>query len=107
MRPSSRPDPGGRGFSWSRVGKTGLTLPWVSTAFLNWVYTSGSLSQERIEQGYMSGNLSQERIEQSYMSGNLSQASLTSYCSDYPGSEPALSSPISADYFLCHINKIK
>ena len=41
--PSSRPR--GRGLSWVGLGSTGLTLAWDSTAFLNWVYTSGSLGK--------------------------------------------------------------
>lgn len=42
MAPSCSPE--GRGFSCSGVGNSGRTLLWVSTAFLNWVYTSGNLT---------------------------------------------------------------
>lgn len=42
MAPSC--SPWGRGLSCSGFGNTGLTLLSISTAFLNWVYTSGSLT---------------------------------------------------------------
>lgn len=46
MGPSS--NPWGRGFRCSGGGNTGLTLHWDSTAFLNWVYTSGSLTTPQV-----------------------------------------------------------
>lgn len=46
MVPSS--NPWGRGFRHSGGGNTGLTLHWDSTAFLNWVYTSGSLTTPQV-----------------------------------------------------------
>lgn len=46
MAPSC--SPWGRGLSCSGVGNTGLTLLSISTAFLNWVYTSGSLTANKM-----------------------------------------------------------
>lgn len=48
MAPSS--SPWGRGFRHSGEGNRGLTLHWDSTAFLNWVYTSGSLTTPHVAQ---------------------------------------------------------
>lgn len=50
MAPSS--SPWGRGFRRSGEGSTGLTLLWDSTAFLNWVYTSGSLTTPRAARAF-------------------------------------------------------
>lgn len=47
MAPSSNPR--GRGFRRSGEGNTGLTLHWDSTTFLNWVYTSGSLTTPQLK----------------------------------------------------------